>query len=288
MMPMNFNNIQVSADKFYGVYLAGNGVPGTPPPGAVPAMAAARAATVTTTTSTTTTTTTTTPWSSFKNQKAGNSKTTTTANTLATTTATTTPASNFVITPLGSSQINKSAIRLITEVQTKSYLLNPLTPKVCLGAGHNLLFIHTGRCTVQVVLRKNGKIASTVTTKVVSGSVIPSDIVVAVAEPTVAYFIDGTALVKPASKTAIGQIVASAKAASSIVVTGHSGNIGGEQANMVHLSQKRASAVRSLLRTRGVSRTIAIWSFGASVPVTSSKSNKQQDQNRRSEIYVIP
>ena len=288
MMPMNFNNIQVSADKFYGVYLAGTGVPGTPPPGAVPAMAAARAATVTTTTSTTTTTTTTTPWSSFKNQNAGNTKTTTTANTLATSTATTTPTSTFAVTPLGFSQINKSAIRFITEVQAKTYVLNPLTPKVCLGAGHNLLFIHTGRCTVQVVLRKNGKIVTTATTKVISGTVIPSDTVVAVADPTVAYFIDGTALLKPASKTAITQLSSAAKAASSIVVTGHSGNIGGEQVNMVQLSQKRAAAVRSFIRTRGVTRTIAIWSFGASVPVTSSKSNKEQDLNRRSEIYVIP
>ena len=141
---------------------------------------------------------------------------------------------------------------------------------------------------MQVVLRKNGKIVTTATTKVISGTVIPSDTVVAVAVPTVAYFIDGTALLKPASKTAITQLSSAAKAASSIVVTGHSGNIGGEQVNMVQLSQKRAAAVRSFIRTRGVTRTIAIWSFGASVPVTSSKSNKEQDLNRRSEIYVIP
>jgi outer membrane protein OmpA-like peptidoglycan-associated protein len=291
MMPFNFNNIEVSADKFYGVYLLGNGVPGTPPPGAAAAMAAARAATVTTTTSTTTTTTTTTPWSSFKNQKSGNTKPTTTANTLATTTGTavtTTPSATLAIADVGPTQIVKSAIRLLTEAQAKTYLINPLTPTACLGAGHNLLFIKTGRCTVQVVLRTNGKVLSTVTTKVTDGTVVPSDLVVAVSEPTVAYFIDGTALVKPASKKAIGRLTSSAKTASSIVVTGHSGNIGGEQANMVQLSQKRASAVRSLLRARGTTRTIAIWSFGAKVPLTSSKSNKQQDLNRRSEIYIIP
>jgi len=291
MMPFNFNNIEVSADKFYGVYLLGNGVPGTPPPGAAAAMAAARAATVTTTTSTTTTTTTTTPWSSFKNQKSGNTKPTMTANTLATTTGTavtTTPSATLAIADVGPTQIVQSAIRLLTEAQAKTYLINPLTPTACLGAGHNLLFIKTGRCTVQVVLRTNGKVMSTVTTKVTDGTVVPSDLVVAVSEPTVAYFIDGTALVKPASKKAIGRLTSSAKTASSIVVTGHSGNIGGEQANMVQLSQKRASAVRSLLRARGTTRTIAIWSFGAKVPLTSSKSNKQQDLNRRSEIYIIP
>lgn len=285
MTPFNFNNIEVSAGKFYGVYLIGNGVPGTPPPGAAAAMAAARAATVTTTTSTTTTTTTTTPWSSFKNQKAGNSKPTTTANTLATSTP---PSSTLAITDVGPTQIVSSAIRLMTEAQAKTYLVNPLTPTVCLGAGHNLLFIKKGRCKAQVVLRSNGKVMSTVTSKVIDGTVVPSDVVVAVSEPTVAYFIDGTALVKPGSKKAIARLSTSAKTASSIVVTGHSGNIGGEQANMVQLSQKRAAAVRSLIRSRGTSRTIAIWSFGASVPLTSSKSNKQQDLNRRSEIYIIP
>ena len=275
MTPFNFNNVEVSAGKFYGVYLIGTGVPGTPPPGAITAMAAARAATVTTTTSTTTTTT---PWSSFKNQKAGNSKTT----------GPTAPSSTLTITDLGSTQIVRSAARLLTENQAKKYLINPLSPTVCLGAGHNLLFIKTGRCTAQVVLRSNGKIVSTVVTKVNSGTVVPSDVVVAVSEPTIAYFIDGTALVKPASKKAIALLASSAKTASSIVVTGHSGNIGGEQANMVQLSQKRAAAVRSLIRSRGTSRTIAIWSFGASVPLTSSKSNKKQDLNRRSEIYIIP
>ena len=181
-----------------------------------------------------------------------------------------------------------SAVRLITEAQAKKYIINPVTPKVCLGAGHNLLFIRTGRCTAQVLLRRNGKISTTVTTKVITGTAVADELVVPVAEPTVAYFIDGTALAKPASKTAIAQLAKVSKTASALVVTGHSGNIGGEQANMVSLSQKRASGVRSLLRARGISRTISIWSYGAAIPLTSSKSNKEQDVNRRSEIYVIP
>ena len=181
-----------------------------------------------------------------------------------------------------------SAIRLITEAQAEKYIINPVTPKVCLGAGHNLLFIRTGRCTAQVLLRSNGKISTTVTTKVITGTVVADELVVPVAEPTVVYFIDGTALAKPTSKTLIAQLAKASTSASSMVVTGHSGNIGGEQANMVQLSQKRASAIRSLLRSRGISRTIAIWSYGASIPLTSSKSNKAQDMNRRSEIYVIP
>jgi outer membrane protein OmpA-like peptidoglycan-associated protein len=281
MTSMTFGNAQVTAGKFYGVYLTGNGVPGTPPPGSSAAIAAARAASTTTTT-----TTTTTPWSSFKNQTKGNTRTPTT-NTVAT--ATPRPAATpFVVTALGSTRVNMSAVRLITDAQSKKYIINSLTPKVCLGSAKNLAFINTGRCIAQVVLRSNGRIATTVRTKVTAGTVEPSDEVVPILAPTIAYFNGGTALVKASSKKDIAALATAAKNASSIIVTGHSGNIGGERANMVPLSQKRASAVRTLLRNRGVSKTIAIWSFGASFPVTNSKSNKEQDLNRRAEIFIIP
>lgn len=285
MTPMTFNNAQVTAGKFYGVYLTGNGVPGTPPPGSSAAIAAARAASTTTTT-----TTTTTPWSSFKNQKSGNTRTPTT-NTVAT--ATPAPvaapaAAPFAVTALGATRINMSAVRLITDAQSKKYIINSLTPKVCLGSAKNLAFINTGRCIAQVVRRSNGKIATTVRTKVTAGTVEASEEVVPLLAPTVAYFNGGTALVKASSKKDIAELAAAARNASSVIVTGHSGNMGGERANMVPLSQKRASAVRTLLRNRGVNKTIAIWSFGATFPVTNSKSNKEQDLNRRAEIYVIP
>jgi outer membrane protein OmpA-like peptidoglycan-associated protein len=181
-----------------------------------------------------------------------------------------------------------SAVRLITEAQSKRYIINSLTPKVCLGSAINLAFLKTGRCTVQVLLRSNGKIAKTVSTRIVTGVPEASEEVVVLPAPTVAYFNDGTALVKASSKKDIAFLSSSARTASSIIVTGHSGNIGGERANMVKLSQQRASAVRSLLRDRGVRGTIAIWSFGASFPTTNSKSKTQQDLNRRAEIYLIP
>jgi outer membrane protein OmpA-like peptidoglycan-associated protein len=176
----------------------------------------------------------------------------------------------------------------MTEAQSKKYIINSLTPKVCLGSAFNLAFLKTGRCTAQVLRRSNGRIATTVTTRVVAGVPEVSEEVVVLAAPTIAYFNGGTALVKATSKRGIAALTASAKTASSILVTGHSGNIGGERANMVTLSQKRASAVRSLLRGRGIKRTIAIWSFGASFPITNSRSNAQQDLNRRAEIFLIP
>ena len=276
-VPMTFGTAQVTAGRFYGVYLTGSGVPGTPSPGAAAAMAAAKNASTTTTTTTTTTTlapTTTTPWSAYR----GNSKSTSGGATTSTFTTTEVAATHTVL----------SALRLMTTNQSKTFFINPLTPKVCLGSGSNLAFIGTGRCTVQILRRSNGSVVATRTTKVVDGTVTPSDIVVALQPPTVVYFNGGTALVKTSSKKDINALAPTARTASSVIVAGHSGNMGGESSNLVVLSQKRANAVRALLRGRGVNQTIAIWSFGATKPVTSSKSNAKQDLNRRAEIYLIP
>ena len=292
MIPMNFNNPVVSAGKFYGVYLTGAGMPGTLPPGAQSAMAAAKAANTTTTIApTTTTTTTTTPWSSFK----GGSKTTTKTPTKTTpvgaspaVTTTPTNPSSLEITALAPTTINRSVTRLMSPALSKTYYINSLTPKVCLGAGRNLVFLRTGRCTAQVELRTNGKRETTVTTRVVSGTVVESDNVVVLPSATIAYFKSGTALSTAQSKNDIDAILPTARVADAVLVTGHTGNVQSENSNLVPLSQKRALAVRSLLRDRGVSATIAIWSYGATNPVNKGKTTKAQNLNRRAEIFVIP
>lgn len=276
-IPMTFGSAQVTSGKFYGVYLTGSGVPGSLPPGAAAAMALAKNASTTTTTTTTTTTvapTTTTPWSAYR----GNSKSTSGGAT----------TSTFSTTEVAATQTVMSALRLMTSDQAKRFFINPLTPKVCLGSASNLAFIGKGRCTVQILRRSNGALVATRTTRVVEGTVTPSDIIVAIQPPTVVYFNGGTALVKNSSKKDINALAPTARAASSVIVTGHSGNMGGESSNLVVLSQKRANAVRSLLRGRGINQTIAIWSFGATNPVTNSRSNAKQDLNRRAEIYLIP
>jgi flagellar motor protein MotB len=281
MMPMSFNNAQVTAGKFYGVYMTGAGMPGTLPPGAAAAMAAAKAATTTTTVPPTTTTTT--PWSRFK----GESNRTATAPS-ASPTASVAPSVSNALTVLGATRINRSAVRLMSPALSKKNYINSLTPKVCLGAGRNLVFLRTGRCTARVQLRSNGKLVSTVTTRVVSGEVVASDEVVPVAPATVAYFRSGTGLTTTATKKAIAALAPTARAADAILVTGHTGNIQSENSNLMPLSQKRAQAVRSLLRDRGVRTTVAIWSYGASQPVSKGKTAKEQNLNRRAEIFIIP
>jgi flagellar motor protein MotB len=281
MMPMSFNNAQVTAGKFYGVYMTGAGMPGTLPPGAAAAMAAAKAATTTTTVPPTTTTTT--PWSRFK----GESNRTATAPS-ASPTASVAPSVSNALTVLGATRINRSAVRLMSPALSKKNYINSLTPNVCLGAGRNLVFLRTGRCTARVQLRSNGKLVSTVTTRVVSGEVVASDEVVPVAPATVAYFRSGTGLTTAETKAAIAALAPTARTADAVLVTGHTGNIQGENSNLIPLSQKRAQAVRSLLRDRGVRTTVAIWSYGASQPVSKGKTAKEQNLNRRAEIFIIP
>lgn len=270
MTAMTFGDPQLVAGRFYGLYFTGPGVPGVVPPGGAAAMAAAKAMSTTTTT-----TTTTTPWSAFR----GNNNASAPEEPSAT---------GPVFTSLGSSRTEMSALRLMTSAQNRTYYINSLTPTICLGSDRSIVFIKKGRCRAQIVTRSNGRIVRTVTTRVVEGEVVPSDDVVAVAKPTVIYFQNGRNRPTTESMRDLDALMPDARRASSILVTGHSGNLSGENTNLVALSQRRAISVRSLLRGRGARQTIAIWSFGGSSPVTTSKKESRQALNRRAEIFLIP
>lgn len=271
LIPMTFGNPQLVAGRFYGLYLTGNGVPGAVPPGAAAAMAAAKAAATVTTTTTSTTTTTTTPWSSFRGETA--------------TAAPNTSGAKFEAP--GSTRVAMSAMQLMTSAQNKTYFTNSLTPTVCLGSDRFLVFLEQGQCRVQVIVRRNGRVSATIATRVVKGS--ESDTKeIAVAKPTVLNFRNGTNTLTPASVRRLNALMPKARAAKSILVTGHTGNLSGESSDLVTLSRRRATTVRSLLRGRGARQTIAIWSFGASDPVTTSKSAAAQARNRRAEVFLVP
>jgi flagellar motor protein MotB len=88
---MPFKNVRVTSNTFYGVYFAGNGVPGTPPIGAEAAIAASKSPTTTTTvakTPKTTTTSTTVPATTTTVKKRTPKTTTTTTTTVPATTTT--------------------------------------------------------------------------------------------------------------------------------------------------------------------------------------------------------
>lgn len=189
---------------------------------------------------------------------------------------------------LGAASVAMSATRLMSTGAEKTYVVNSLTPKVCVGAGRNIVLLKPGRCTARIELRSNGRLQTTVSTRVSAGTVQESETTVAVAAPTVIRFRNGTALSTATAKKQISNILTAARRANAVLVTGHTGNAGGENAGMNTLSQKRAMAARSLLRDRGVSCVIAIQSYGATQVLSSSRKESQQALNRRAEIYVIP
>ncbi|MFM9133355.1 MAG: OmpA family protein, partial [Actinomycetota bacterium] len=288
MVNVNLGNPALTAGRFYGVYFTGPSMPGTPPAGATEAMQRAKAASTTTTT-----TTTTTPWSSFKNQ--GNTKKPATTTTVARGAATTAPVTTVAAVPaalfpgnVAATNVAMTAVRVMSSGAEKKWVVNSLTPRTCLGAGRNLVLMANGRCRAQIALRSNGKVSASVSTLVTDGTPALSDTVVQVAAPTVVMFRNGTALTTATAKALIANISSDARKASAILVTGHTGNVGGETGKMTELSQKRAMAARSLLRDRGVSCVIAIQSYGASQVVSNSKKDSQQALNRRAEIFVIP
>jgi outer membrane protein OmpA-like peptidoglycan-associated protein len=291
-MSFPFANASVTAGKMYAVYIAGAGVPGTPPIGSAAAINAAVVAASTTTTTTSTTTTTTTPWSKFKSQTntVTSSGPTTTVKGSKTTTATTTPSATLSIADLGTQQYAATAVRLLNDGDEKTNVIVTTTPTICQGSGRNILFMKSGRCNLVVQLRTNGKQVAAATTKVVAQPTdfVASDSVVQVGVPATVYFTNGTAKLLPASLKVLKALGAQARSANSIFVSGFTGNAMGESANAVTLSQRRALITRSVLRSVGVTSQISIWSFGGQGAVSNVKSEAQQKLNRRALVYIIP
>ena len=290
-----FTGVSLSAGKFYGIYFAGKGVPGTPPVGAAPALERARQATTTTTTSTTTTT----PWSAFKNQKnvipktattiarTTGSATTTTTTTVKRTTASTLPAiPRPTLTALPASLGVNTALRTMLKADEARFILKSTTPLNCVTALRFVIATKAGTCRINVAKRSNGFVLQTISLKVAKTGVLGPDIV-AVNEPVTVYFTGGTSnFQKTAAKTLKTTAVA-AKNANVVFVGGYTGNVTNDAVNE-KLAEVRASKTRSALREAGVTATIAVMSFGSSGAVTKGKSNAEQNRNRRAVIYIVP
>ena len=110
---MPFRNVRLAANTFYGVYFAGNGVPGTPPIGADAAIAASKTPRTTTTVPATTTTV-----------KKRTPRTTTTSTTIPATTTTIkkkkTPRTTTTTVPKTTTTIKKKTPRTTTTTIPKT------------------------------------------------------------------------------------------------------------------------------------------------------------------------
>ena len=323
---MPFKNVRVTSNTFYGVYFAGNGVPGTPPIGAEAAIAASKSPTTTTTvvktpktttTSTTVpattttvkkrtpkTTTTTAPATSTTVAKKKTPKTTTTTSTTTTTiakkktpktTTTTAPATTTTVavagdtyTALPATMKAANALRVVTPAEVDKTVLVSGTGSVCLPAGPYLVFMRPGTCKAYVVSRQTKGNLRVLTTRVLKSTSArgESGIPTEVLDPL--YFEGGTAKLKPASEKLVTQHAKVAKAARAVLIVGYTGNLTFDREAQTDLARRRAAVTMVELQAAGVKGPFSLHMGGADNAVSGGTSVAEQDKNRRTIIILVP
>ena len=323
---MPFKNVRVTSNTFYGVYFAGNGVPGTPPIGAEAAIAASKSPTTTTTvaktpktttTSTTVpattttvkkrtpkTTTTTAPATSTTVAKKKTPKTTTTTSTTTTTiakkktpktTTTTVPATTTTVavagdtyTALPATVKAANALRVVTPAEVDKTVLVSGTGSVCLPAGPYLVFMRPGTCKAYVVSRQTKGNLRVLTTRVLKSTSArgESGIPTEVLDPL--YFEGGTAKLKPASEKLVTQHAKVAKAARAVLIVGYTGNLTFDREAQTDLARRRAAVTMVELQAAGVKGPFSLHMGGADNAVSGGTSVAEQDKNRRTIIILVP
>ena len=168
---MPFKNVRVTSNTFYGVYFAGNGVPGTPPIGAEAAIAASKAPTTTTTvakTPRTTTTSTTVPATTTTVKKKTPKTTTTTVPPTTTTIKKKTPRTTTTTVPATTTTVKKKTPKTTTTtVPPTTTTVKKKTPKTTTTST-------TVPATTTTIKKKTPKtttttVAATTTTVAVAG-----------------------------------------------------------------------------------------------------------------------
>jgi len=103
-----------------------------------------------------------------------------------------------------------------------------------------------------------------------------------------AAFDTGKAELKPEGQARLDDLAAKLRGVSydSIIVTGHTDNVGGQAANQ-RLSERRAEAVKSYLASRGVDASkIRTNGRGMASPVADNKTAQGRARNRRVEVEI--
>lgn len=100
------------------------------------------------------------------------------------------------------------------------------------------------------------------------------------------FFFNGTTKMRPKSVKRFKKGLALARKASTILVTGHSGNVQGVTSGNKALANNRATTVAKLLKKKKVKAPIARVGSGPLYPITTSP--KRQAANRRVVVVLIP
>ena len=291
---MPFKNVRVSANTLYGVYFAGNGVPGTPPIGAEAAIAATKAPAPATTAApapkpgaSTTTTSTTVPPTTTTVAKKKTPKTTTTTTTVPPTTTTTVAIAGDTYTALPGSVKAENALRVVTPAEVDKTVLVSGTGSVCLPAGPFLVFVKPGFCKAYVVSRQTKGNLRVLTTRVLKSTAARGEegLPIEILEPL--YFEGGTAKLKSASEKLVTQHAQLAKSARAVLIVGYTGNLTFNKEAQTDLARRRAAVTMVELQAAGVKGPFSLHMGGADNAVSNGTSVAEQDRNRRTIIILV-
>jgi alpha-tubulin suppressor-like RCC1 family protein/outer membrane protein OmpA-like peptidoglycan-associated protein len=181
-----------------------------------------------------------------------------------------------------------SAITVLSSTQNKLMDVVSKTPSICLPNDEDLVFLNEGKCIAEVVNVKTRAVLRTLRTTVVKDDIADLKIGNEIAILTPLYFFSGTTKFKEVSLTRLAKLKTRISAAGSVLIAGHSGNLAGNTAENVKLSQMRALATVQELRSRGTKGPFAIAAVGSLDPASKGKTEKEQDKNRRVVIVLIP
>jgi len=181
-----------------------------------------------------------------------------------------------------------SAIAVMTPAQAKTRDVVSLTPRICLAAEDDLVFIKTGRCVAQVVNEKTGRVLRSLTTRVVADEVSELNVGNEIVTLAPIYFGGGSAVVDARAKKRLQSIKDRITAAGTVLLVGHSGILMGNTQENQEMGRARAIAARNELRSMGAKGPFYFTSAGALAPATTKLTQAAQAKNRRVVIVLIP
>ena len=181
-----------------------------------------------------------------------------------------------------------SAIAVMTPELAKVNDVVSLTPRVCLAADNDLVFINTGKCIAQMVNEKTGKVLRTLKTTIVGEDVSELNVGNEIVTLAPIYFAGGSAEIDEVAKKRLESIKAKVSAAGTVLLVGHSGILMGNTPENQVLGRTRAIAARDALKKMGSKGPFYFSSAGALDPATKVLTVEAQAKNRRVVIVLIP
>ena len=178
-----------------------------------------------------------------------------------------------------------SAVAVLKPSEADDLDLVTTTPKVCIALTTSVVFTGTGRCTVRVLDEDTRKVVRSFSTVVTSadtevGTVLTTD------KPIMFGQVRTT--LSATARAQVKELAAAATGAGRILVLGHSASLFGNEVSNKRISLERAAAVKRALIAAGVKNPISIVAMGSKDMVNTGKTEAQQAQNRRVEVFIFP